>query len=196
MYCHTTNRFDVPAISMRCGSRINQNEWQCRHCVCDLFGRGRFGTHLGSDVICVGNIQQAGDFVHQVVFIRADVLVSVGHLPHGFEDAYLFRHLEFVVEEGGELLEIVGRFGCCLPPLYQLRHLYLRQVESFLENLKDRVALFNRTAIRGITSISSTAIANCRAFSGRWLARSGVMRKVVRNLFSLLSMVILSTNRF
>jgi len=65
----------------------------------------------------VGDVEQVGHPAHQVVFMGADLLVGIGNLPQLFDDANPFGYSRLPIGEGGELLKIIGRRCCLVPPL-------------------------------------------------------------------------------
>ena len=61
------------------------------------------GANLGGNVLAVRNIKKVRDLSHQIVFVRADLVVDIGDLPHVFDDADLLCFFQLAVDEGREL---------------------------------------------------------------------------------------------
>ena len=91
-----------------------------------LFQAGRFGARFCSNVVTMRNVEKVGNPSHQMVFMCADLPVGIGNLPHVFDDANLFGQLQLPVDEGRELVEIIGSRCRPVPQFGQLRHFRIR----------------------------------------------------------------------
>lgn len=129
-----------------CVARVNAGQRSRKDCaglVASAGGaaHGLLGVQLGGNVFAVCHVQQAGHLVDDRVFVHVEVVVGVGHFPHGFHHRNLLRLGEAFVEQAGEAVVVVGGARGFVRQLDQAVDLVVAELELAAQRADDSVAL-------------------------------------------------------